>query len=178
VNVASASIPKDGGSARIALVEHHIRLENEHDLEGVLRTFGDVAQYDDEAWGEHHKGRSGVRLFYEQLMKALPDLEIEVQRRHVTDDAILVEVMIRGTHLGGWRGLLPTGQRVEFPLCGVYTFDADDRLAGEKIYYDRGTVLRQLGVFHEPQSVLGQICILVTHPLTIARAFARRFLRR
>jgi hypothetical protein len=37
------------------LVEHHIRLENEHDLEGVLRTFGDVAQYDDEAWEERHK---------------------------------------------------------------------------------------------------------------------------
>jgi hypothetical protein len=82
VNVASASIPKDRWSARITLVEHHIRLENEHDLEGVLRTFGDVAQYDDEAWEEGHKGRNSVRLFYEQLMKPLPDLEIEVQRQH------------------------------------------------------------------------------------------------
>jgi len=178
VNVASASIPKDRESARIELVERHIRLENEHDLEGVLCTFGDSARYDDEAWGEHHKGRDGVRLFYEQLMRALPDLEIEVQRRHVTDDAILVEVMIRGTHLGGWRGLPPTGRRVEFPLCGVYTFDEDDRLAGEKIYYDRGTVLRQLGVFHEPKSVLGQLSILATHPTTIARAFARKFLHK
>jgi steroid delta-isomerase-like uncharacterized protein len=177
VNVASASIPNDRWSARVALVEHHIRLENEHDLEGVLDTFGDVAQYDDEAWGEHYQGRNGVRLFYEQLMKALPDLEIEVQRQHVTDGAILVEVTIRGTHLGGWRGLPPTGRRVEFPLCGVYTFDVNDRLAGEKIYYDRSTVLRQLGVFHEPQSLLGQISILVTHPLTIARAWSRKFLR-
>ena len=176
VNVASVSIPKDRWSARIALVQHHIRLENEHDLEGVLRTFGDIAQYDDEAWGEHHRGRNGVRLFYEQLMTALPDLEIEVKRQHVTDDAILVEVMISGTHLGGWRGLPATGRRVEFPLCGVYTFDADDRLAGEKIYYDRGTVLRQLGVFHEPQSLLGQISILATHPATIARALARKML--
>jgi hypothetical protein len=110
-------------------------------------------------------------------MTAMPDLEIEVQRQHVTADAILVEVVIRGTHLGGWRGLPPTGRRVEFPLCGVYTFDADDRLAGEKIYYDRGTVLRQLGVFHEPQSVLGQISILATHPMTIASAFVRKILR-
>jgi hypothetical protein len=46
-------------------------------------------------------GRNGVCLFYEQLMKALPDLQIETQRQHVTDDAILVEVVIRGTHLGG-----------------------------------------------------------------------------
>jgi len=100
-----------------------------------------------------------------------------VRHRHVTDEAILVEVVIRGTHLGGWRGLPPTGRRVEFPLCGVYTFDAEDRLAGEKIYYDRGTVLRQLGVFHEPQSVLGRISTLVTHPTTIARALARKLLR-
>src|ERR1700685_2119329 len=175
-DVASVSIPKDRWSARIALVEHHIRLENEHDLEGVLRTFGDTARYDDEAWGEHYKGGNGVRRFYEQLIGALPDLEIQVQRRHVTDDAILVEVMIRGTHLGEWRGLPPTGRRVEVPLCGVYTFDSDDRLAGEKIYYDRATVLRQLGVFHDPQSVLGKLCTLATHPVTMAHALARKII--
>jgi steroid delta-isomerase-like uncharacterized protein len=175
--LTDSSIPKDRRAARIAIVEQHIRLENEHDLEGVVRTFGDTARYDDEPWGEHYEGRNGVRLFYEQLMKALPDLEIEVQHRHVTDDAILVEVVIRGTHLGGWRGLPATGRRIEFPLCGVYTFDPDDRLAGEKIYYDRGTVLGQLGVFHEPRSLLGQISIFVTHPATIVRAFVRKILR-
>lgn len=176
--MASASILQDRQAARIALVEQHVRLENEHDLEGVLHTFGNTAQYDDEAWSEHFHGREGVRLFYEQLMHALPDLEIEIQRWHVTDDAILLEVIIRGTHLGSWRRLPPTGRRVEFPLCGVYTFDSEDRLAGERIYYDRGTVLRQLGVFHEPPSLLGQIGILLTHPNTIARAYARKLLRR
>src|ERR1044071_7987125 len=128
VNVHS----KDRQPARIAIVEQHIRFENDHDLEGVLRTFGENASYDDESWGEHYTGRDGVRLFYQQLMKALPDLEITVQRWHVAEDAILVEVVIRGTHLGSWRGLPATGRRVEFPLCGVYTFDADDRLAGER----------------------------------------------
>lgn len=52
----------------MTIVEQHIRLENEHDLEGVLRTFGDTARYDDEPWGDHNKGRTGVREFYEQLM--------------------------------------------------------------------------------------------------------------
>lgn len=169
--------PNHRQSARIAIVEQHIRLENEHDLEGVLRTFGESARYDDEPWGEHYTGLDGVRDFYQQLMQALPDLEIAVQRRHIAEEAILVEVVIRGTHLGGWRGLPGTGRRVEFPLCGVYTFDAEDRLAGERIYYDRGSVLRQLGVFHEPQSVLGQICIAATHPITITRALLRKLLR-
>jgi SnoaL-like polyketide cyclase len=110
-----------------------------------------------------------VRQFYKQLLTALPDLEIEVRQQHVAHEAILVEVMIRGTHLGGWRGLPATGRRVELPLCGIYTFNADDRLVGEKIYYDRGTVLRQLGVFHEPVSGMGRICTLAIHPLRSLR---------
>jgi steroid delta-isomerase-like uncharacterized protein len=173
--MATVSMPKDRVTARLALVERHVHLENAHDLDGVLCTFGTRAHYDDEAWGEHHEGIAGVRSFYEQLMKALPDLEIAVQRQHVTEDAILLEVVIRGTHLGDWRGLPPTGRRIEFPLCGVYTFDDDDHLARERIYYDRGTVLRQLGVFHEPQSTLGQLSILATHPVTMALALARKF---
>jgi len=101
---------------RVALVEEHIRLENAHDLEGVLRTFGDTAQYDDEAWGEHFKGSDGVGSFYEQLMTALPDLQIDIQHRHVSDDSIVLEVIIRGTHLGPWRGLPATGRKLELPL--------------------------------------------------------------
>jgi len=176
--MATAPIPKDKRSARIAIVEDHIRLENAHDLDGVLSTFGDTAQYDDEPWSEHHRGKDSVRSFYSSLMKALPDLEILVTHRYITDEAIILEVLIRGAQLGAWRGLPPTGRRVEIPLCGVYTFDENDRLAGERIYYDRGTVLRQLGVFHEPESLLGQLSILVTHPVTIARAVTRKLFRR
>ena len=163
----------DRRAVRMAIVDQHIRLENEHNLEGVLETFGNGARYDDESWDEHYEGLSGVRQFYQQIMAALPDLKIEVVSRHIADDAIVVEVIISGTHLGSWRGLAATGRRVEFPLCGIYTFDAEDRLAGEKIYYDRGTVLRQLGVFHEPETIAGRLAILATHPLTILRSVAR-----
>jgi steroid delta-isomerase-like uncharacterized protein len=176
--LVSATTPGNKQSARIAIVERHILLENQRDLDGVLSTFGNSAHYDDEPWDEHYEGRDGVRQFYTQLMTALPDLEVEVRRRYLADEAILVEVTVRGTHLGGWKGLPATGRRVELPLCGVYTFDADDQLAGERIYYDRGTVLRQLGVFHEPASGIGRICTLATHPLTIARAYARKLIRK
>jgi hypothetical protein len=35
-------------------------------------------------------------------------------------------------------------------------------------------VLRQLGVFHEPETPLGQILTALTHPVTIARIAGRR----
>jgi steroid delta-isomerase-like uncharacterized protein len=158
--------------ARIARVEEHVRLENEHDLEGVMQTYAESARYDDEPYDEHHHGSGEVRLYYERLMRALPDLRIEIQRRHATDEVVILECIIGGTHLGEWRGLPATGRRVRFPLCAVYTFDGD-RLAGEKIYYDRATVLRHVGVFHEPDTRLGRILTALTHPLTMLRAIAR-----
>src|SRR5206468_4071002 len=111
-------------------------------------------------------------------MRALPDLTIEVKNRHVAAESLVVEVIIRGTHLGPWRGLPATGRRIEFPLCGVYAFDADDRLAAERIYYDRGVVLGQLGLFHEPLRGWGRVVTALSHPVTIARAYLRRFPRR
>jgi steroid delta-isomerase-like uncharacterized protein len=157
---------------RLVLVEEHIRLENEHDLEGVMRTYATTATYEDEPYGEHHLGAASVRGYYERLLEALPDLRIDVKRRHATDDAVVVECEISGTHLGTWRGLPATGRRVRFPLAAVYTFDGD-RLAGERIYYDRATVLRQVGVFHEPDTLFGRVVTAFTHPITMANAAAR-----
>ena len=104
----------------------------------------------------------------------MPDLHIDVRQQHVAEAAVIVEVVISGHHLGSWRGLPATGRAISFALCGVYTFDSSNRLAGEKIYYDRATVLRQLGLFHEPESWRGRVAAALTHPLTIARLIARR----
>jgi steroid delta-isomerase-like uncharacterized protein len=164
-------------SARLRIVEEHVSLENTHDLDGIMGTFGEAARYDDEPWGAHYMGREEVRSFYTQLLHALPDLQIDVRRRHASEDAVILEVIIRGRHLGGWRGLPATGRQVEFPLCGVYTFDSENRLAGEKIFYDRATVLRQLGVFHEPESWCGRLAIALTHPVTMARVVACKTLQ-
>lgn len=165
-------------AARLALVEEHVRLENRHDLDGIMGTFGASARYDEEPWDDHHIGREAVRAYYDALLRAMPDLAIDVRQRHVAGDAVLLEVIISGHHLGAWRGLPPTGRPVQFPLCGVFTFDAENRLAGEKIYYDRATVLHQLGVSHDPDGMVGRIEAVVMHPLTMARAIGRAILQR
>ncbi|MFY9835902.1 MAG: ester cyclase [Xanthobacteraceae bacterium] len=173
------SITDAGGraEARLALVEEHVSLENRHDLDGIMGTFGASPRYDEEPWNDHHIGRDAVRAYYDGLLRAMPDLAIDVRRRHVAEDAVVLEVLISGRHLGPWRGLPPTGRPVRFPLCGIFTFDREDRLAGEKIYYDRATVLQQLGVFHDPDGMIGRIEVMVMHPLTMAQAIGRRILQ-
>ncbi len=162
----------------INLVREHVRCENAHDLDGIMRTFGNDGRYDDEPWNEHHTGLDGVRKYYAELLRSVPDLYIDVQREYVAENAVILEVIIRGTHLGAWRGLPATGRRLAIPLCGVFTFDDRNRLSGERIYYDRASVLMQLGVFSDPQSLRGLLATLLFHPITIARAIARKFARR
>jgi steroid delta-isomerase-like uncharacterized protein len=171
------AIPSDRIRAQLALVEEHVRRENAYDLPGIMATFGHRAWYDDEPWGEHHEGRDAVHGYYEDLLTSLPDLHINITRCLAAEDGVALEVRISGTHLGSWRGLPATGRRVMFPLCRLYTFDEEGKLAGERIYYDRGSVLHQVGLYHDPQTLLGRLETPLAHPVTVARAYARRLVR-
>lgn len=165
--------PHERHHERVRVVEEHIRCENEHDLDGIMATFSDHAEYDDSPWDEHHRGRDAVRAYYDGLLTVLPDLGIEVHRRYIADEAIVLEVTISGTHLATWRGVPATGRHVEFPVCAVYTFGDGGRLAGERIYYDRMEVLAQLGLSHGPDTLAGRLGLVLGHPVTMARAVAR-----
>jgi hypothetical protein len=80
---SSTSITENGErqAARLALVEEHVRRENQHDLDDIMGTFGDSSRYDEEPWDDHHVGRDAVRAYYDGLLRALPDPAIEVRRR-------------------------------------------------------------------------------------------------
>lgn len=57
-----------------------------------------------------------------------------------------LEVVATGTHAAEWRGIPATGKTVRFPVCAIFTFGPDDKINAEIAYYDRLTVLSQLGV--------------------------------
>ncbi len=58
----------------------------------------------------------------------------------------------------------------------VFSFEGD-QMMGERIYFDLSTVLRQLGVARDPNSVVGRIAIAINHPVTFGRALLRGALR-
>ena len=91
--------------AQVKLVEEHVLAEVEHDLERIMATWGKSPWFDDVAWEEQWYGRDGIRAHYEELLGSFPDLEIETKARHVTDEAVILEVVVTGTHTGRWREL-------------------------------------------------------------------------
>ena len=129
---------------RIAIVEAHCRGENSHDLDGLMRTFGDETTFllND----ERHEGRKAVRNLYAAFFHGFPDLKFAITHVHVADDAIPVEMLLSGTHTDTWRGIPATGRRFEIPLCAVFVFDRSDKIAGERGYFDTALMLRQLGL--------------------------------
>ena len=104
-------------AARLRIVEEHVRLENEHNLAGIMATFADEAKYDDVPWAEQRLGRDAVEQYYRDLLAALPDLHIDVRDRLVTEDAVVLEVLISGTQVETWRGLPATRRPVRFPCA-------------------------------------------------------------
>ena len=158
---------------RLELVRARVDCENRHDLEGILQTFGAAIAYEAQAWRTRHPGSEGVRLYYEEFLHACADLRVEVHAEHACTETIILEVTISGTHTGSWHGLPATARRFQIPLCGVYTFDSDDQLAGERIYYDRATVFAQLGVFREPVGWFSRLALVINHPLIIGRSAVR-----
>jgi hypothetical protein len=48
-------------------------------------------------------------------------------------------------------------------------FDGE-RIACERVYFDQATILRQLGLAHDPTSLAGRVSTLVSHPVTIGRS--------
>ena len=131
-------------AGRIALVEEHVRAEQDHDVEATLNTVGANPRF--QINNAPLDSREAVAAFYQGMFEGFPDLEIEVTNRFVTDDAIILEVILRGTHNGTWAGYPPTGRRMEVPACAIYTFDGDQKIEEERAYFDVSVIKTQIGV--------------------------------
>jgi predicted ester cyclase len=102
-----------------------------------------------------------------------PDQRNELVALHHADDAVIVEFDVLGTHLGRLRALPPTGRAFRCRMSAHFVFEGD-QLACERVYFDRLTIMQQLGLAHDSTSLAGRVTTLVSHPLTVGRALARR----
>lgn len=161
-----------GSEERVAMVMEHMRLENEHDFPACIAAFS-RPRYEVVATKEIHDGAGGVEGFLVENKKAFPDFRFEPSRVTPTaDGAVLVEGVFTGTHLGTWRGLPATGRTISFAMAVVFEFEGD-AMVGERLYFDLGTPLRQLGVARDPTSLGGRVATVANHPVTVARALVR-----
>jgi steroid delta-isomerase-like uncharacterized protein len=161
---------------REAIVKEHMESENRHEFDDTLETF-DHPRYELIATGEIHDGPDEVMAYFDETRRAFPDQRNELIALHHTDDGVMAEAFIRGTHKGPFRGLPPTGKEFEIRAMAFFVFE-EDRLVCERVYFDQATVLRQLGIARDPSSLTGRLETLAGHPWTIGRGLVRRVIGR
>ena len=169
-------VSADLRARREAIVREHMESENAYDFDTTIATFGHP-RYELIATGDVYDGEEAVRAYFAETRRAFPDQRNELIALHHADDAVIAEVDVLGTHLGPLRALPPTGRAFRCRGSAHFIFDGDE-LVCERAYFDQLTIMRQLGLAHDSTSLAGRVTTLLSHPLTVGRAFARRALRR
>src|SRR5215470_7547891 len=161
-------------SRREAIVREHLDSENRHDFDATIATFS-YPRYELVGTGDVYDGDDQVRAYFAETRAAFPDQRNRLVAMHHGDDAVIVEIVLEGTHTGMLRGLPPTGRAFACPMIAVFAFPpGDDRISCERVYFDAATILRQLGLASDPRSLRGRLETAAAHPLTIASAYLRR----
>ncbi|MEZ4311725.1 MAG: ester cyclase [Polyangiaceae bacterium] len=106
---------------REEVVRVHMESENHHDFEATLGTFAHP-RYELVATGAVYDGEAEVRRYYEETRTAFPDQRNRVRQLHSSEEAVIAEFDLMGTHLGPYRGLPPTGRAFECPMSAVFLF--------------------------------------------------------
>jgi steroid delta-isomerase-like uncharacterized protein len=119
-----------------------------------------------------YDGEQEVRRYFTETRAAFPDQRNELIALHHADGAVIAEFDLLGTHLGPLRSLPPTGRSFRCRMAAFFLFEGD-RITCERVYFDQNTILRQLGIAHDPSSLAGRASIVVNHPLTIGRALLK-----
>jgi steroid delta-isomerase-like uncharacterized protein len=161
---------------REAIVREHMESENRLDFDATMGTFHHP-RYELIATGDVHDGEGEVARYFEESRAAFPDQRNELIALHHADDAVVAEFDLKGTHLGSFRGLPPTGRAFTCRMVALFLFD-EDRLVCERVYFDSATIQRQLGIAHDPLTLRGRIATVLNHPVTVGRAAVRGIIGR
>lgn len=146
---------------RETLVRAHMADENALDFGKVLSTFPHP-RYEIIPTGAVYDGNDAVNAYYRDSRTAFPDQRNEIVALRHADDAVIVEFWLRGTQLGSFRALPPTGNAFECRMTAFFIFE-DERLVCERVYFDSMSILRQLlkGVtWKRPSSLLTLVKML------------------
>ena len=123
----------------------HRALEEARDLDAVVDTFDTDCFLENVALGTRAEGRNGVRQGYESLFRAFPDLSPESEGEAYGDDVFVTWGVVRGTMLGSWQGVAPTGRSFECAFVNIVPF-RNGKMQGERILFDLPALCTGAGV--------------------------------
>jgi steroid delta-isomerase-like uncharacterized protein len=140
----------DLNARRIETVKRHMALEITHQWDEVIATF-EHPRYEMHGGGQVFDGEAAVRGYFAASRTPFPDQGNEIIAIAATDDTVLVEFWLTGTHLGplrvGDKVVPPTGKAFKVRMAATFEFKpGSDKIVCERPYFDQGMVLRAIGL--------------------------------
>ena len=131
--------------AYTSVLHQHLAAETVFDMEGTLATLTEDCLFEDVAMGEVHRGREGVRAYYSEWWTAFGIVPLDIRSYIVSEEFLIVETRFVGTHRASYRGVAATGKPLNLPVA-IFISLRDGLMSGERFYYDRATLLAQIGI--------------------------------
>jgi predicted ester cyclase len=144
---------------REQIVLDHFRDEVAQDWDATLSTFPHP-RYEVIPTSTVYDGDVAVRGYYHYTREAFPDQRHEMIALRHSDDAVIVEFYLLGTHLGPLGPVPATGGAFEVRMTAYYVLDEQQQLVCERIYFDQLSMLRQLLAGIDLKSVGGVVLLL------------------
>jgi len=126
------------------------------DTESTLATMVDDASVNHVPVMTGGRGKDALRAFYSRdfIPCMPPDTKLTPVSRTVGENQLVDEMIFSFTHTQEmpWMlpGVPPTNRHVEVPLVAVVGF-REGKLVHERIYWDQGSVLKQIGLIPDPK---------------------------
>jgi len=140
----------DLAERRLKTVQDHMALECVSDWDAVIATF-EHPRYEMYGSGAVFDGEEAVRGYFEASRTPFPDQSNEIIALAHSENTVLVEFWLMGTHLGPLklpgRVVEPTGKSFRVRMAATFEFgEGSDKIICERPYFDQGAVLRELGL--------------------------------
>jgi steroid delta-isomerase-like uncharacterized protein len=102
---------------------------------------------------ERGVGPESVKAHVRKMRTRFPDLTVTVDQMVAEGDWVVAKLTSRGTHLGPFAGLAPTGRAVTWTGVGMRRIE-EGRIVEQWTKYDMVSLLRQLGALRVGPSAL------------------------
>src|SRR3954454_22992630 len=140
----------------LAAVADVLQYWNAHDIEGIVAFYDEEIVWRNMALEETYEGKAGVREFLSRLMVALPDLTFSVEHKIARGDNVSEQWTVRGTHLGTFMGVPPTGRPIEIKALSMVLM-RDGKFLRDEFYWDSRQVMHQMGLMPSLAATQGAV---------------------
>lgn len=128
------------------LVKAYVKMWNEREYSKISDIVSEsFVMYDPGAPGGEVHGPDGLEEFMRGLVTGFPDFQVTIIDMLSSENLVMYEANLAGTHDGEFAGAPPTGR--EFDLRAMEKFHiTDGNVREHRVYFDQQELFEQLGL--------------------------------